>query len=115
MQSADVGPGACRGASPVGSSCCEKSGLKNKCRFLSTYASACVFWFMSEGINPETKNNKNKMISSSSSSASLHDYKTGEFIRFATLAELSASIEAGQSDGGRGVISVDGRSCYVSE
>ena len=56
------------------------------------------------------------MISSSySSSASLHDYKSGEFIRFATLPELSASIEAGESDGGRGVISVDGRLCYVSE
>jgi hypothetical protein len=68
---------------------------------------------MSEGINPETKNTKNKM--KSSSSASLHDYKTGEFIRFATAPELSASIEAGQSDGGAGVIVVDGRSVYVSE
>jgi len=71
---------------------------------------------MSEGINPETKDTKNKMKSSSaSSSASLHDYKTGEFLRIATLQELSASIEAGKSDGGSGVILVDGRSCYVSE
>jgi len=70
----------------------------------------------SEGNNPETQNQKNKMKSSSySSSASLHDYKTGEFIRFATLPELSASIEAGKCDGGRGVITVAGRSCYVSE
>ena len=45
----------------------------------------------------------------------MHDYKTGEFLRFATLQELSASIEAGRSDGGRGVISVDGLLCYVSE
>jgi len=53
--------------------------------------------------------------SSASCSASLNDYKTGEFIRPATHAELVCSIAAGESDGGRGVISVDGRLCYVSE
>lgn len=47
------------------------------------------------------------------SSATLHDYKTGEAIRPATQAELTASIEAASMDGGAGVITVDGRSCYV--
>jgi hypothetical protein len=56
------------------------------------------------------------MISSSYFSfASLHDYKSGEFLRFATLQELSASIEAAKTDGGAGVIVLDGRSVYVSE
>jgi len=45
--------------------------------------------------------------------ATLHDYKTGEAIRPATTAELSASIEAAKTDGGAGVIVVNGRSCYV--
>ncbi len=45
----------------------------------------------------------------------LHDYKTGEIIRPATDAELAASIEAAKTDGGRGVIVVDGVSCYVAE
>lgn len=51
----------------------------------------------------------------STSSATLHDYKTGEAIRPATAAELAASIEAAKTDGGAGVITVDGRSCYASE
>lgn len=42
----------------------------------------------------------------------LYDYETGEDIRPATSAELAASIEAAKTDGA-GVISVDGRSCYV--
>lgn len=45
----------------------------------------------------------------------LHDYKTGEYIREATDAELQSSIEAAKHDGGAGVIVVDGRSCYVVE
>lgn len=45
----------------------------------------------------------------------LHDYQTGEPIRIATVTEYNASIEAAQSDGGAGVIDVDGRSCYVVE
>ena len=48
-------------------------------------------------------------------SATLHDYKTGEAIRPATAAELAASIEAAKTDGGAGVITVDGKSCYVQE
>jgi hypothetical protein len=43
--------------------------------------------------------------------ASLHNYATGEFIRAATEAELNASIAAGSE----GVINVDGVSCYVVE
>lgn len=49
------------------------------------------------------------------SSATLHDYKTGEVIRPATAAELAASIEAAKTDGGAGVIVVDGRSVYAQE
>lgn len=41
----------------------------------------------------------------------LNDYKTGEVIRPATADELAASKAAGDT----GVITVDGRSCYVSE
>ena len=43
----------------------------------------------------------------------LIDYRTGETIRTATAAELAASISATQHDGGAGVITVDGRLCYV--
>ena len=49
------------------------------------------------------------------SSATLYDYKTGEAIRSATAAELAASIKAAKTDGGAGVIVVDGRSCYAQE
>ncbi len=45
----------------------------------------------------------------------LIDYKTGETLRDATTEELEASKAAADSDGGRGVISVDGRSVYVEE
>lgn len=45
----------------------------------------------------------------------LHNYKTGEQIRNATSAELTASIDAAEHDGGTGVIVVDGVSCYVVE
>lgn len=43
----------------------------------------------------------------------LYDYRTGEELRPATSAELEASIAAARTDGGHGVIEVDGRSCYV--
>lgn len=45
----------------------------------------------------------------------LHDYATAEWIRAATRDERDASREAAESDGGAGVIDVDGRSCYVEE
>ena len=44
----------------------------------------------------------------------LTDYATGESIRPALGSERAASIEAAKSDGGSGVIKVDGRSCYVA-
>lgn len=43
----------------------------------------------------------------------LRNYRTGEAIRPATDAELAASIAAAETDGGAGVIKVDGVSCYV--
>ena len=43
----------------------------------------------------------------------LCDYRTGDEIRPATEAEHQASVEAARFDGGRGVILVDGRRCYV--
>lgn len=48
-------------------------------------------------------------------SPTLHDRDTGEAIRPATASELAASIEAAEHDGGAGIISVDGRRCYVME
>lgn len=45
--------------------------------------------------------------------ANLNNYETGETIREATLEELLRSVEAGQTDGGAGVIEVDGVRCYV--
>ena len=45
----------------------------------------------------------------------LYDYQSGEEIRAATPQELSDSREQAKSDGGAGVIDVDGRSCYVTE
>ena len=44
----------------------------------------------------------------------LHDYQSGDFIRRATPQESADSIEAAKSDKGAGVITVNGRSCYVS-
>ena len=43
----------------------------------------------------------------------LNDYKTGACIRVATKAESRASDAAAKTDGGIGVIVVDGLSCYV--
>ncbi len=44
----------------------------------------------------------------------LHDYVTGEYIRTATAEETAASIvTAKYVDDGRGIIKVEGRSCYV--
>ena len=47
--------------------------------------------------------------------ASLHDYQTGEFIRPATTSELEESIEAAEHDNGAGVIDVNGRRCYAQD
>lgn len=54
-------------------------------------------------------------MNTENSTATLHNHKTGEAIRPATADELAASIEAARTDGGAGVIVVDGVSCYVQE
>ena len=51
----------------------------------------------------------------SDDAATLHDYATGEALRPATAEELAASVAAAETDGGSGVIEVDGRRCYVQE
>ncbi len=43
----------------------------------------------------------------------LCDYDTADTLRPATAEEAIASAEAAEADGGRGVIDVDGRRCYV--
>jgi len=43
----------------------------------------------------------------------LCDYYTTETLRDATDVEARASLNAGRTDGGAGLISIDGRSCYV--
>ena len=48
------------------------------------------------------------------STASLHDYQTGDALRLATEDELRSSISAAQEDGGAGVIIIDGRACFVA-
>lgn len=45
--------------------------------------------------------------------ATLCDYETGEAIREATQAEQTESAAQAKLDGGAGVITVGGRSCYV--
>jgi len=45
----------------------------------------------------------------------LHDYATGDVIREATCDECLRSVRAATSDGGAGVIEVDGKSCYFAE
>lgn len=47
--------------------------------------------------------------------ANLHDYQTGQYLRPATAEELAASIAAAETDGGAGVIEVDGRTVYAVE
>lgn len=44
----------------------------------------------------------------------IHNYKTGEAIRPATAIEEAESKAAAERDGGSGVITVDGISCYVA-
>ncbi len=43
----------------------------------------------------------------------LCDYNTAETIRPASAEEAIESAEAAEGDGGRGVIEIDGRRCYV--
>lgn len=43
----------------------------------------------------------------------LYDYRTGDYIRPATIGETAASMNTAQHDGGAGAILADGRSCYV--
>jgi hypothetical protein len=50
----------------------------------------------------------------SGESFSLHDYTTGDMIRPATPREVCACAVAQSSDGGSGVIIVDGISCYAA-
>lgn len=45
----------------------------------------------------------------------LHDYETGEYLREATDEEATESREQARRDGGAGVITVDGRRCYVQD
>ncbi len=45
----------------------------------------------------------------------LCNYRTGESIRPATEAEQDESIAASQTDGGAGIIEVDGVICYVED
>ncbi len=45
----------------------------------------------------------------------LCDYRTGDRIRNATAAEADASREAAITDGGAGVIEIDGVACYVED
>lgn len=63
----------------------------------------------------EQPTEKSKKMKSEKSTATLTNYETGEAIRPATAEELAASIEAAKTDGGAGVIEVDGVSCYVQE
>lgn len=41
------------------------------------------------------------------------DYRTGEDIRAATREEWERSVAQARKDGGAGVVTVDGRPCYV--
>lgn len=43
----------------------------------------------------------------------LYNYETGELVRPATIDELRQSIAAAATDGGAGVITVDGVRCYA--
>lgn len=52
-------------------------------------------------------------IENTTDHGTLCDYATGDKIRPATREEQEESQEQAQHDGGRGVISVGGRSCYV--
>jgi len=45
----------------------------------------------------------------------LHDYDTAAAIRPATAEERAESVAAAETDGGAGVIRVDGRRCYVQD
>jgi len=51
----------------------------------------------------------------SMSKPTLHRYADATEIRDATADELRESVSAAESDGGAGVILVDGIACYVME
>lgn len=54
-------------------------------------------------------------IARTAPNGTLRDYETGANVRPATAAEQEASRRAAESDGGAGVITVDGRACYVED
>ena len=45
---------------------------------------------------------------------SLCDYRTGKELRPASTEEMEASVKAAETDGGYGIIEIDGTSCFVS-
>jgi hypothetical protein len=47
------------------------------------------------------------MDTTTDTTANLHDYLTGEYLRPATADELARSLAAAEKDAGRGVIEVD--------
>lgn len=53
------------------------------------------------------------MATTTPTPGTLCDYQTSDPIRTATQAETDESIAQAARDGGAGVISVDGRRCYV--
>ena len=65
--------------------------------------------------NDATTNFQTFRDASHAQTGELHNYTTGEFIRIATAGEQAASIAAAETDGGSGVIVVDGVSCYVED
>ncbi len=55
------------------------------------------------------------MTNTNNTAPILCDYRTGDRIRNATAAEADASREAAITDGGAGVIEIDGVACYVED
>ena len=53
------------------------------------------------------------VIARAADNGCLCDYETGESIRPATADEAAASRATARTDGGAGVIRIDGRRCYV--
>lgn len=55
----------------------------------------------------------NEMRAAGLFGGTLYDYRSGEPLGDASKEEIEASLAAAKLDGGRGVIRVDGRACYV--
>lgn len=92
------------------------SGLPNRLRSAVEASPEAGRWTLpalSEGDSGSELSDLSIVIVATEPYGDLHDYSTGEFIRLATKAEREASDAEVARGHEEGLITVDGRTCYV--